>query len=147
MITEYLYGAYGSNMNMDQMAYRCPDAEPAGTILLKDHKLVFRGVADIAMQEQAHVPIGLWRITERCEKALDKYEGFPNLYGKIYQQTDEGLVMLYTMNRPQIYPPTNGYLSSIIMGYEDFMADYTYLEEAVAHSYTHETTRTRGYYQ
>ncbi len=38
-----LYIAYGSNMNMQQMAMRCPKATPLGKYILEDYKLEFRG--------------------------------------------------------------------------------------------------------
>ena len=36
---EQLYFAYGSNMNLDQMEFRCPDAEVAGNVRLEDYRL------------------------------------------------------------------------------------------------------------
>ncbi len=44
-----LYFAYGSNINLDQMAQRCPEAEVVGPVTLPDHELLFRysGVATI----------------------------------------------------------------------------------------------------
>ena len=33
---EKLYFAYGSNMNLDQMEFRCPDAKVVGNVQLKD---------------------------------------------------------------------------------------------------------------
>ena len=33
VITEYLYGAYGSNLNKDQMSYRCPNAKAVAVVL------------------------------------------------------------------------------------------------------------------
>lgn len=40
-----LYVAYGSNMNLPQMALRCPTAEVVATSELKDFELLFRAVA------------------------------------------------------------------------------------------------------
>ena len=40
-----LYFAYGSNINLDQMAYRCPAAQVVGPVVLEDYKLLFRGNA------------------------------------------------------------------------------------------------------
>ena len=37
-----LYGAYGSNMSLDQMAHRCPNAKVVGTGSLENYKLTFR---------------------------------------------------------------------------------------------------------
>ena len=36
-----LYFAYGSNMNLDQMAFRCPDAEVVGVVRVDDYRLTF----------------------------------------------------------------------------------------------------------
>ena len=38
-----LYIAYGSNLNLPQMAFRCPTAEVVGKSELKDYGLLFRG--------------------------------------------------------------------------------------------------------
>lgn len=33
-----LYFAYGSNINLDQMAYRCPAAEVVGPVVLENYR-------------------------------------------------------------------------------------------------------------
>ena len=38
-----LYFAYGSNINLDQMRYRCPDATVYGQAVLDNYDLRFRG--------------------------------------------------------------------------------------------------------
>ena len=45
-----LYFAYGSNINLEQMVYRCPDAEVVGPAMLENYELLFRqgGFATIA---------------------------------------------------------------------------------------------------
>ena len=37
------YLAYGSNLNVRQMALRCPTAKPVGTAVIKDYGLLFKG--------------------------------------------------------------------------------------------------------
>lgn len=37
------YVAYGSNLNREQMAHRCPDAKLVGTGVLSNYEMVFRG--------------------------------------------------------------------------------------------------------
>jgi hypothetical protein len=80
-----LYFAYGSNLNLTQMAQRCPDARQLGATYIPNWRLVFRGVADIEPTRSNDVllPVGVWEITKRCEEQLDIYEGFPHLYRKI----------------------------------------------------------------
>ena len=38
-----LYFAYGSNINLDQMSYRCPAAQVVGPVTLDGYELLFRG--------------------------------------------------------------------------------------------------------
>ena len=59
-----MYFAYGSNINLDQMAYRCPAAQVVGPVVLEGYELLFRGnasgngVATIKPKEgqQVHSP-------------------------------------------------------------------------------------------
>ena len=75
-------------MNLDQMEFRCPNAEVIGNVMVKDYRLAFRGnsrgngVASILPEQGEQVSGVLWSITEKCEKSLDYYEGYPYLYGK-----------------------------------------------------------------
>ena len=127
-----IYLAYGSNLDMGQMATRCPKAKAIGAMLLPDWRLIFRGVADIIPAAGEFVPVGLWEITEDCEKSLDRYEGYPNLYGKQYWTNGETTYMAYTMNRDGMSAPSPMYLQGIYQGYEDFSLDRKYLAEALA---------------
>lgn len=127
---ENYYFAYGSNMNLEQMEYRCPDAEVVGKAVLKDCRLVFRGnrngngVASVVPDPGKEVQGLLWKITPRCEQSLDFYEGYPWLYGKeeITVQTKTGEVTkaaVYIMNEPyQSQPalPCDLYLKGILDG-------------------------------
>src|SRR5512144_1202184 len=99
-----LYIAYGSNMNIRQMAYRCPRAKPIGPIWLKGWRLVMKRVADVEPEPEAIIPAALWRITARCEQALDLYEGFPTFYGKhrlqiVLTNGKRAKPMLYRMSK------------------------------------------------
>lgn len=136
----YLYGAYGSNLNRQQMAFRCPSAVPCETILLNDWELVFRGVADIQPKSGKSLTLGLWMITDDCETSLDRYEGFPNLYTKQIIQTLAGDVMVYVMcDSNDVYPPSTSYLSGICEGYDNFNIDKASLKEALDHSYCYQS--------
>lgn len=142
----YLYGAYGSNLNLKQMQARCPLAVPVGTVTVSGLNLVFRGVADVEFKRDTQVPLGLWKITEDCEQALDAYEGFPRMYGKetisikgLQESLGCNKVLIYTMNSTDIYPPCMSYLNAIKQGYEDFGLDATHLMYAVKDSYARES--------
>ena len=72
-----LYFAYGSNLDFNQMAARCPNAEYVGIATLKDHvlKLDSAGYATVVAQPGAHVQGALWNL-DRCDEAkLDGFEG------------------------------------------------------------------------
>jgi hypothetical protein len=128
------------------MSRRCPAAVPLGALIMRDTRLVFRGVADVVRAEGAKCPGGIWRITAECERALDRYEGFnPNdpdrgMYSKEYVEI-EGLpdgeteIMLYTMNSRGIYPPSEGYYGTIVQGYRDFGLDAAPLRMALKHAH------------
>lgn len=132
------YIAYGSNMNIEQMSRRCPNAKIIGKTVLKNYKLVFKGVADIEKSEREEVPVVIWEITKECEKALDIYEGYPRLYRKEYVQIEiDGkmeLAMVYVMNYSKGAKPSEYYYNVIKQGYKDFDINTTPLEKALKES-------------
>lgn len=131
------YVAYGSNLNMEQMAYRCPDARPVASGILTDWQLVFNGVLTIEQRKGSKTPVGIWRISADDEFSLDRYEGYPSLYRKEVlrlrlknKKTVDAIV--YIMNggkRPQC-PPTNMYYQTCREGYDDFGLDPATLDQA-----------------
>ena len=52
-----LYVAYGSNINLPQMSFRCPHSKVVGTAMVKGWELEFRGVATIVPKPNAEVPV------------------------------------------------------------------------------------------
>ena len=73
------YIAYGSNLNVNQMLYRCPDAVKIGASVIEGYKLVFRrGVLTIEPADGMRVPVGVWAVSAPDEESLDIYEGFPH---------------------------------------------------------------------
>ena len=129
------YIAYGSNMNVRQMKWRCPDARPIGTGRLEGWKLTFRGngrcgVANIEPEEGSTVPVVVWEISDRDEKNLDVYEGYPHLYVKkkvkLFNSQKSRYVygMAYVMtDGHKISGPSGSYLGTIAEGYDDFGLD------------------------
>lgn len=140
-----LYFAYGSNMNLNQMAFRCPDAAVVDTVRLEGYRLAFRtngggnGVATILPEEGSYVDGVLWRISERDEQHLDHYEGFPFLYGKepVTVTDQDGVrreIMAYTMNSPYKDTPampSHAYLEGILNGCRQNGIDTQTVIEAV----------------
>jgi len=127
-----LYLAYGSNLNKQQMASRCPRAIAIGTITLNGYQLVFRNVADIIKSKGSQAQFGLWSITPHCEKSLDRYEGFPNLYTKTQiELAGTGIfAMTYKMVKGSYDYPSVCYYDTILQGFNDFGLDTDYLSFA-----------------
>ena len=136
------YIAYGSNLNLEQMKMRCPDSKLIGTGMLDNYQLLFRSnnrhnaVATIEPCLGEKVPVGIFEISERDEKYLDIYEGFPNLYTKkhmtIHSQNIKDEAMVYVMNDGFDYGiPSQYYLNIIRQGYKDCHLDMKYLDNAV----------------
>lgn len=136
-----LYIAYGSNLNLPQMAHRCPSAKVVGTSEIKDYALVFRGgrngaVATVEPCEGSSVPVLLWKITPKDEAALDLYEGFPRFYDKemmelpLDDQTVSAMVYVMTPGHRLGYP-SDYYYNTIREGYETAGFDTAVLEQAV----------------
>lgn len=135
------YLAYGSNLNLVQMARRCPTAVAIGSTLLKDYQLVFQGVATIVPSPGSTVPVAIWKIDEACEKALDRYEGFPHLYRKEYIDVSIAdtsyHAMVYIMNDAPLSMPSLQYFRTIQRGYIDLGLDRRYLQQAVSYTMEH----------
>ncbi len=109
---ETLYFAYGSNINLEQMAQRCPDARLAGPVTLENYELRFRGhgFATVAPRKGGVVHGLLWKLTPQCEQALDLYEGYPRHYIKesVTVRAADGSpasVMVYIMAEPLCRQP------------------------------------------
>ena len=124
------YFAYGANLNKVNMRMRCPTAKPVGAAILYEHRLVFKGVADVLAVKGQHVHGAVWLIKPRDEESLDQFEGYPHLYKKkavkVKLKTGEEVeCMIYYMNgghdRSQsLAPPSRGYYRGIAIGYKDF---------------------------
>ena len=84
MNTMFLYFAYGSNMNPARMAKRCPGAIDLGGAVLRNHRVVERLYADIDFEEGADMQGVLYVITEEHLRKLDRFEGYPSVYRRIW---------------------------------------------------------------
>lgn len=126
-----LYFAYGANLNLDGMAYRCPRAEPVRKFYLKNWELAFSGVATVKPRRGSRVPGALWKITPQCEANLDVFEGYPNLYRKHTIKVGRDEIMFYVMNHDAPGEPGLSYLMTIAEGYEDWKLDLSELWQSV----------------
>lgn len=144
MKNKRIYIAYGSNLNLEQMASRCPTAEIIGSGMLQNYELQFNRVATVVPKVGSQVPALLWSLEPQDEKSLDKYEGYPNFYRKEMFElnfedcTREG--MIYIMNGGQIQVPSDFYYNTILQGYKENGFDTRYLENALQNAIDHEET-------
>lgn len=138
MKNKQLYIAYGSNINLEQMKYRCPHSKVVGTSEIKDYELEFRGVATIVSNKGATVPVLIWELDERDLPVLNRYEGWPRLYRQetmffeLNGREVEG--MAYLMNYGELSPPSKQYYNTILQGYRENGLDEKYLQTALENS-------------
>ncbi|MDL2273643.1 gamma-glutamylcyclotransferase [Oscillospiraceae bacterium OttesenSCG-928-G22] len=131
MSKDRLYIAYGSNLNLAQMAFRCPTAIAVDTATLQGYDLLFRGAPGNAHATiepgMGSVPVLLWKLKPKDEAALDRYEGWPHYYHKQNTTVDLGgnsvSAMVYIMNAGHaLNQPSQRYFDTIAHGY--FMAGF-----------------------
>lgn len=140
------YIAYGSNLNLEQMKRRCPDAKLLGTGTIRDYGLLFRGrpknaVATIEPLAGSKVLVGVFEISEMDEMYLDRYEGYPHLYYKdkvdIEIRGEKTEAMIYLMHpKYEMGMPSRSYYQTIRKGYIDCGFDVSYLNNAVKNMQT-----------
>ena len=144
------YIAYGSNLNIEQMRRRCPQARIIGTAEIKDYELLFKGsltgsYLTIEKSMGSRVPVAVWETTEADEAALDRYEGFPTFYYKAEMELDiKGIrtgrirhrnCYVYIMHEERkIGVPSYYYVDTCLEGYRAFGFDESYLWRAVENS-------------
>ena len=132
-----LYAAYGSNMHLGQMAYRCPDSRVVGKGMIKDYKLKFSYHADIVPSEGDCVPVVLWEVPEIDFLSLDCYEGVRGGYYErinLPVETSKGKkkAIVYVMcGQHDFQMPSESYYQTIKTGYEDNKISRRYLYNAI----------------
>jgi len=146
-----IYLAYGSNMSLEQMHHRCPDAEPVGKGIIKGWRLMFKGsqsgnYATIEKEEGCTVPVVVWAISEKDEERLDRYEGWPHFYVKETVEFDyigdrpgrrvkgEGMVYIMPPDESTLGLPSQRYFDVLLEGYQRFGLDLKILYEALDYS-------------
>lgn len=142
MATPRLYFAYGSNLDREQMARRCPTARPLERAVLPGYRLTFRarrggyGVADVEPHAPGRVAGALWEVFPSDLEALDRYEGYPWLYRRetVQVQAARGQVraLIYVMQPGcDLAAPHPRYVEVLVRGYRAWGLDLSLLEEAL----------------
>jgi len=143
--TKRLNIAYGSNLNLEQMARRCPTAKIYGKGILKGYRLLFQGspgnaYATIEPYKGGEVPVLVWELQPEDEQSLDRYEGFPHFYYKddLKVELESGetvTAMVYIMtdkikDRIHLNLPSQRYLNIVAAGYKSAGFDTDIIEAA-----------------
>lgn len=143
------YLAYGSNLNVRQMALRCPTTKAIGTAIIKDYELLFKGsktgaYLTIEPKVGAEVPVAVWSVEPADEQRLDVYEGYPTFYYKAELDLPvryfsgktvirKAFVYIMREDRP-LGTPSGSYVRTCLEGYRNFGFDESVLLSALENS-------------
>ena len=144
------YLAYGSNLNQNQMARRCPGAKPIGITVLPGYELLFKGsntgfYLTIEPKEDGIVPIVVWEVSAENERSLDRYEGYPVCYYKKElrlpvkrfasgRKVQTNAFVYIMREHRKLGLPSGQYLYNCLKGYRAFGFDPTLLYDAFERS-------------
>jgi len=149
---ENFYAAYGSNTNVQQIKFRCQQAQLVGTGFIENYMLTFQGQAynaycniikSTSKEKKSRVPVAIWRISNNDLLRLDQYEGYPRVYDRVeipVMVSDKGLVkcIVYVMTNGKEVPynvPSLAYLDTVMRGYAINNLPPKFLYEALATAY------------
>jgi AIG2-like family len=121
------YFAYGSNMIVDAMSKRCPEARLGGIAFLRHYRfrIVRSGYASIIPEQGAQVYGILWSVSARDERRLDAYEEVTSgLYRRAHlaverlasdsDASERIAALVYLANDSATGRPRRGYLAPIM---------------------------------
>jgi gamma-glutamylcyclotransferase len=129
---------YGSNLDIEQMAMRCPTAVPAGRARLAHHALAFGGfshrwrggVASLVRAPGAQAEGIVFRVAKSEVKRLDGYEGVPFAYERVTRKVvdqygERRRVHLYVQHEDTFQPglPARRYFAVLWRAYERWGLD------------------------
>ena len=132
--------AYGSNMDRNAMAMRCPNSKPLGKARLPRHKVVImnEGYASVMRDPRQDVHGVLWNIALGDMRALDHYEGVAQgLYRKVMQPVlreagGSARALVYVGRGSAGGTPRADYLQALIAAARDWELPESYLRQLQA---------------
>ena len=150
-----VYFAFGSNMDDEQMARRCPGSSSIALATLPEHRLVFRGpsqnrgagVASVDPAPQQEVVGLLWELSEADIVTLDRLEGAPHWYKRVTADVVLGdgatlEAILYRLPTEVLeMAPTDDYYDQIAAASLHLELELSSLEDALARSQRAEQAR------
>jgi gamma-glutamylcyclotransferase (GGCT)/AIG2-like uncharacterized protein YtfP len=134
-----LYFAYGSNLDVEQMRARCPNAQPRFRALLEAHGLEFThwsqrwrgGAADVIADAQRRVWGAVYEMGAGDFEALDPFEsGYDRV--ELVVRGDDGrahAVTSYAVRAKRSFAPHPEYLGKILRWGEHWRFPPEYLEQ------------------
>lgn len=136
------YVAYGSNINLEQMAYRCPNSHVVGVGKIPNYKLVFNFHADVIPFDGDYTLVLIWEINDSDWRNLDRYEGYPKYYiKKVVKvenekgETIDAIVYVMADDRKGFDLPSRDYFRTIKNGYIENGMDLDELWKGVQYTY------------
>lgn len=153
------YVAYGSNLSLERMKSRCPDAETFGTAVIPGYRLLFKksrtgSYATIEQDANSCVPAEVYRISKWDETLLNRYEGCPHYYYKQHfrlsvtsldsgrMMREEKWCMAYVLQEWRgLGKPRTDYLRLLEEGYAAWDFDMDILDKGLADSIGNEDAR------
>src|SRR5277367_1152768 len=97
-----LYFAYGANMDVEDMARRCPRSRPLGVARLMRHRLAItrEGWLTATRDARGRVHGVLWDLALADVSALDRFEGVGD---GLYKKTTQPVIMAAGPKRALVY--------------------------------------------
>lgn len=137
----YPYAGYGSNLSLSQMGRRCSMAEIMGAGTLPNARIVFAYHMGVVADDQASVPVGVYRVTAPDVAALDRYEGLGRNYERFLVTVQMGDQMVrcftYLKRNNDLEEPSDQYYATCAQGYADWQFDTRRLRHARDHARKH----------
>lgn len=131
--------AYGSNMDRDAMATRCPASKPLGPARLPRHRLVImrEGYASIVRDPRRTVWGMLWDLALADVRMLDRYEDVAGgLYTKavlpVLTETGARRALVYVGRGSGPGVPRHGYMEAVLAAARSMNLPMPYLRELEA---------------
>jgi len=134
-----LYFAFGSNLDADQMAERCPGSRPAFRARLPDHRIEFThpsrrwggGAADVVAAPGDSVWGLVWELGPDDLERLDGYElGYARVELAVLDDAGRAhLVVSYSVRAKGAHRPTRHYLEKMLRWGERWRLPEDYLAQ------------------
>jgi hypothetical protein len=121
-----LYAAYGSNMDPERMAERCPHSPQRGTGWLEGWRLTFGGaeigwegpLATVVEDVAQRVFVVLYELSDLDERSLDRWDGvtlgyYRKIRVRVETLAEDTLAWLYVLNAYEGGLPSASYLGMV----------------------------------